>query len=354
MLRGGVRRVFIRCPPLGGPSSPAKRCPRPLFCGTVVGKALVLAVVLAPSRTLGAEAFAPLRVKNLTPPHLVFLQPSAELPVTGSGGSIDFAYGTVFVAEEGEGAQALLDMEVARFALTGALETPWGAILSVEIPFLWFGGGAFDSALHGYHGAFGLPDGGRSKRPENAFSYRVRRGAREYSPDPPASGGLGDVVLGAASPLRSPRSSELQSAVRWSLKLPTGSARDGFGSGSADAGVGLLGFWGGPRAGLTANLDLIYLGGTPDPVLRLGNPWMLSSLVSLGLDLGILGTASAQIRFVTSPYDTGIRPLDRPVLLLGAGLRRQITSRLWASLGFTEDLVVESSPDFSLMGSVEW
>ena len=61
------------------------------------------------------------------------------------------------------------------------------------------------------------------------------------------------------------------------MKLPTGSRRTGFGSGHADASVGLLGasekglfrFWG--------NLDAVYLGGSPDPALPLARHWAVAA-----------------------------------------------------------------------------
>ncbi|MDW7710980.1 MAG: DUF3187 family protein [Deferrisomatales bacterium] len=317
--------------------------------GWALGAAVLGAVPAAAS-----EAFAPLRARNLNPPHLVFLQPSAERPDPQPGGRVELAYATVFVSEHREGRSALLDMEVGRAALVGAARGPWGSTVCLEVPYLWYGGGAFDRVVNGYHAAFGFADGGRSDRPDNTWAYEVRRGSAAYGPEPPASGGVGDAVVSGVHPLVGALPEGVGSALRWSLKLPTGSHRHGFGSGSADGGLGLLGSWRGRVVGVTGNLDLVYLGGTADPALRLGTPWVLSSLVSAGVRLGWLGTASAQLRFATSPYDTGLRPLDRPVVLLAAGLRRQLSPRVWASLGFTEDLAVESSPDFSLLASVEW
>jgi hypothetical protein len=67
-----------------------------------------------------------------------------------------------------------------------------------------------------------------------------------------------------------------------------------------------------------------------------------------------LGTAAAQLHFATSPYGTGLPALDRDVLLLALGVRRRVGADAWISLGFTEDLVVQASPDFSLFVGVEW
>jgi hypothetical protein len=112
--------------------------------------------------------------------------------------------------------------------------------------------------------------------------------------------------------------------------------------------------WQGRRAGAGANLDVLYLGGSPDAALRLESRWVLSGLAFAGVRLGFLGTAAAQLQFATSPYGTGLPALDRDVLLLALGLRRQVSSGTWISLGFTEDLVVQASPDFSLLAGLEW
>lgn len=296
--------------------------------------------------------FAPLPVRNLYPPRLLFLQPSPALPDQRTGGRVDLAYATVCAVHERGGASLVTDMEVARVAAVGRWRTPWGGALSLEVPYLWYGGGAFDPVLDAYHDGLGFPDGDRRDRPENAFAYRAKRGRHGYAPRPPAEGGPGDAVVEAVYPLGA--SGPLRSAARLSLKLPTGSARNGFGSGHADGGGGVLASWAGRQAGAGVNVDVLYLGGSPDAALRLQSRWVLSGLVFTGLRLGALGTASAQVHFATSPYGTGLPALDRDVLLLALGVRRQLGSRTWISLGFTEDLIVQASPDFSLVAGLEW
>mgnify|MGYP005860828509 CR=1 FL=1 len=265
---------------------------------------------------------------------------------------MDLAYATVCAVHERGDKSLVTDMEVGRVAAVGRWAGPWGGVFSLEVPYLWYGAGAFDPVLGAYHDAFGFPDGDRKDRPENAFAYRVTRGRREYAPRPPAGGGLGDVVVEAAYPLSTP--GPVQSAARLSVKLPTGSARDGLGSGHMDGGGGVLAGWQGRRAGGGANVDVLYLGGSPDAALRLESPWALSAVAFAGVRLGALGTAAAQIHFSRSPYGTGLPALDRDVLLLALGLRRRMGSTTWVSLGFTEDLIVQASPDFSLVVGVEW
>ncbi|MEW6488150.1 MAG: DUF3187 family protein [Thermodesulfobacteriota bacterium] len=314
-----------------------------------MGAATFLLLAAVPA---AASEFAPLPVRNLYPPRLLFLQPSPSLPEQRSGGRMDLAYATVCAVHERGDTSLVTDMEVGRVAAVGRWGAPWGGGFSLEVPYLWYGGGAFDPVLDAYHDAFGFPDGDREDRPENAFGYRVTRGRHEYAPRSPAGGGLGDMVLEAVHPLGAP--GPLRSAARLSLKLPTGSARNGFGSGHADGGGGVLASWQGPRAGVGANVDVLYLGGSPDAALRLESHWALSALAFAGVQLGPLGTAAAQLHFATSPYGTGLPALDRDVLLLALGVRRQVGADAWISLGFTEDLVVQASPDFSLFVGVEW
>ncbi len=316
--------------------------------------ALLLAAALAPRAAGADDAFAPLSARNLYPPRVVFIQPAPALPEPRPGWGLELAYATVLVEEDRPGASLLVDLEVARVAAVGSARTPWGGALSVEVPYLRYGGGAFDRVLMAYHDALGFPDGGRPDRPENAFAYEIQRGDQGYSPDPPAGGGLGDVVLGALQPAWASPSGAVRAATRVSLKLPTGSRNQGFGSGRIDGGLGILASWTGRRGGLTVNADALYLGGEADPALRLATRWSFSSLLALALRLGDRWTASAQVHFTASPYGAGFSSLDQDVLLLAAGLRRQVGSRAWASLGFTEDLIVESSPDFALLAGLEW
>ncbi len=310
------------------------------------GLVLFLAACLAaPLRAAGAWEPVP----NLAPHRLVFLQPvSGPVPAGGVPHWIQLSggYATVYSAQDGRHGSLLLDMEIARMALRGAVRLGPRTEAGLELPFLWMGGGVFDPALIAYHDLVRLPGGGRERAPRNTRRYRIVTSRGEYAPAAPDGFSPADAAVFARSALsRGPR---VFAEARAAVKLPTGDPARGTGSGHPDASAGVaalldLGFF-----DLGASADGIWLGGSPDPALRLDRTWsaVLTGGVFLPAPWG-LGRLSARVRFRTSPYDTGLSVLDRDVVMFVGELAGRAGRWTW-SLGFTEDLMVHASPDFSV------
>jgi hypothetical protein len=307
-----------------------------------------------------AVAFdAPVRAPNLAPTRLLFLQPPAEGPETLRRGALrvglDAAYATVYVSEGSGSSTALLDMESARAGLRVAYGLGATSEVGVEGSVLWMGGGVFDNALISYHEAVGAPGGGREDAPRNRFAYEVKNGSHTYSPNPHGKPGVGDTVLHWKQGLWAGPGGRAAVSIRGLLKLPTGSPEDGFGSGSADGG---LGFLFGARSGIFGffgNLDGLYIGGTPSSALDLRSHFALTGLAAATARAWNLGRVALQLHYQSTPYRTGVEALDKDVWMLAAGLRRSFcsgTGSWW--FGFTEDIAVQASPDFAVFAGAEW
>ncbi len=294
-------------------------------------------------------------VPNLAPHHLVFLQPvSGPVPAGNRPWwvQVSAGYATVYSAEAGAGRSLLLDMEIARLALRGAVRLARGVEAGLEVPFLWMGGGVFDGALIAYHDLVRLPGGGRERAPRNTRRYRIVTARGEYAPAPPDGFTPADAVVFARYALsRQPR---LLAEARAAMKLPTGNPGRGTGSGHADASAGAAGLFDLGFFDLAASAEAVWLGGSPDAALRLERNWSaaLTGGVFFPAPWG-LGRLSARVRYRTSPYGTGLSILDRDVVMFVGELEGRAGRWTW-SLGFTEDLVVHASPDFSVFLRVGW
>ncbi len=318
----------------------------------ITGTALAILVLASPGA--GANLLAPARAPNLAPHQLVFLQPPPEparMETKRFTAGVQLAYASVFT-EADPAAQAVIDLEAARLAVRGGLRIGDRMDLSVEVPVLWTGGGWFDPFLIAYHEFWGLPDGGRPDAPRNEYRYRVRTPDGVYQPDGDGRTGVGDVVATARLSLAAGRAGA--AAVRLSAKLPTGDPGRGFGSGSADAGIGLLGQVDAGRFSAFANLDAVYLGGTPDDALPLNTRWVGSALLGGGVELvrEVFGLV-AQVQLRSSPYNTGWAALDRDVAMLAVAGRLAFGDGWSWTAGFTEDLAVHASPDFSVFTGLD-
>lgn len=213
----------------------------------------------------------------------------------------------------------------------------------IDVPFLWMGAGRFDHVVDGFHNTFNMPTGGRNTAPTDRFAYEIRRGSDRFEPDANGEYGLGDVTLEAKTALGGTGAL----AARALLKLPTGSRSKAFGSGYADASLGLLAggalgplrFWG--------NLDGVFVGGTPDPALHLGTHWIFAAGGTVSASLWSVCDVQLELQYLTSPYSVDLRTWDRDVTMLAFGFARNFGG-VRVSLGFTEDLATGASPDFAL------
>lgn len=138
-----------------------------------------------------------------------------------------------------------VDGDVLRVALSAELRLSRDVSLSAEVPWISFGAASLDAFIATFHTSFSFSHVDRDTIPRGGFQVVLQRpgGVLEFHDETPASG-LGDVVLSGR--FRRALSSVVSLAADLAVKLPTGSAQEFRGSGSAD--VGLL-------TGLSADLD---------------------------------------------------------------------------------------------------
>ncbi len=316
--------------------------------------AAVAAVLALAGPAAGAGLLDPLRAPNLAPHQLVFLQPPPEPARMETGRfttGAQLAYASV-LTEVDPAAQAAIDLEAARLSVRGGLRIGDRARVTVEVPVLWTGGGWFDPFLVAYHDFLNLPEGDRPNAPRNEYRYRIPTADGVYAPDGDGRAGFGDVVATASLSVASGHAGAV--AVRVAVKIPTGSTGAGFGTGAADAGVGLLAQVEAGRFAAFSNLDAVYLGGAPDDALSLDTRWVGSAVVGGGVELvrEMFGLV-AQVQARSSPYHTGYADLDRDVLMLAVAGRLAFGGGWSWTAGFTEDLAVHASPDFSVFTGID-
>lgn len=257
--------------------------------------------------------------------------------------SLDLTSEFVDKAEGGE--SIVLDGETARYGLR--YERAWrkrGA-WNVEIPLLHTGGGFLDGPIEDWHGVFGLPQGGRKESARDRYRYRyVRDGVTVLEKE---SGGahLGDVQVGAGWKARDTM------MLRGVLKLPTGDEDEltGGNLGGAVWADMALPFEPGSiaggfvSAGLSINEKSEVLEDLHNGVVPFG---------AVGFDLRLLRTLKGLVQlYAHGPLydDTDVDALERPGLQFSLGGRWCANGKSpCAELSFQEDMVVASSPDFSL------
>lgn len=216
--------------------------------------------------------------------------------------------------------------------------------LGVRASLLDLGGGFMDSFIENWHDWFGLPNGSREQRPQDEYRYQILRDGEVLIDRRDRSTGLGDTQVLVGYQAREGR------VWRAALKLPTGKA-DRLTGGSwglaawvdqvlpfADAGR-----WRGQLSlGAAAQETVGALDAFQRPAQAFGQ---LALQVQLWGPLSGLGQLYAH----SALYEGLESDVADPGLQLALGGRWTVNANWAVDLAFQEDLIVNASPDFSLL-----
>jgi hypothetical protein len=228
-----------------------------------------------------------------------------------------------------------------RQGLANGLE--WG----FELPYIWHTGGFLDSSIENFHDTFGLPQGGRSDVPQDQINYHYFRNYVDLvNVDHPVNG-PGDLRLVGAKQLTSSGTDGHSTALRASLKLPTGKESELLGSGSTDLALWL-------SAATTHPLDQwnIYGGGG---IMYMTEGEVLPQQQRNQVAFGTLGISrmffphlifSGQLDAQTPFYDnTQLRQLNSYPVQGLVGARWEMMPHKFLEFSIAEDVVVDTSSD---------
>ena len=249
-----------------------------------------------------------------------------------------------------------LDMEIWRFAITSRYApVPW-MDLGLEVPLLRFDGGFLDGPTDAWHAAIGNSGGRRASIERDRFSYRLAPELDVLYDLDEVPIGLSDLTIDVR--LRLLRGGEHALGRRPALalqvagKLPTGSWRDGLGSGAPDLGAWLLLEHGGRLLVVHGSLGLIVPGPAP-AIGELQAPavvsWMLAGELRVAPPISVLVQivgATPRLLGIQSSNETGV------TLDLAIGVRGNARGWTW-QFAFVEDLItLGPSVDFTALASV--
>lgn len=243
----------------------------------------------------------------------------------------------------------LIDSESERVSFELRQGVAPGVELGITVPLLFTGGGALDSVIESWHEAFGLPNGGRQRRPQDRYAVQYVRDGQTLIDLDHGSRGLGDVELSAGFALRP------DFAFRAMAKLPTGRGSRLLGGNAGGAFwfdynpfEGIDRWFGYLSAGASYNEQVHYLGAQQQQLIGLGG-------VGLGYRLLPALALITQFNVQTPLYkDAALKALDGPGGQLAFGGRIRLNPRLALDLGVQEDVLLSSSPDFSVHLGLAW
>lgn len=256
---------------------------------------------------------------------------------------VHFEAANHFLAQAGGSEYLYLDGETHRTTLKLYRGLSAGREVGVELPYVGHDGGFLDSFIEGWHDFFGFPQHGRDEMPRNQLLLRYERnGSTRVDLTQPVAG-LGDARLVAGQALDS------STALRLSIKLPSGDSTRLLGSGGADVAL-----WVSTACRQTACSGSVYgYGGAGllwtdkgDVLPDLQRRWI--AFGSAGLHWRALSklTLGAQIDGHTPFYDdTALTPIAQGSIQLALGGIWRLHRAHAVELAVIEDVAIDTAPD---------
>ena len=242
-----------------------------------------------------------------------------------------------------------LDGETTRLALTYRYGLSDKLDIGIEVPYLAHQPGSLDSTIDSWHNVLSFVGGGaRARRDEDQLEIFYADSQVDLVDLSNDASGISDIRFLAG--WRLSESERHSTALRFSIKLPTGDSDELLGSGGSDISFGLAsdvtGFWGNPKLSGFYRVNATYLG-EPD---RLADRYKkLVGQLSFGLGYRVHQNVDLllQSRIRSAVYDSDIHNLGGTTVSLtfGADFRVSDHYRIVVSMG--EDAKVESVPDVS-------
>jgi len=312
----------------------------------------------APAISWGADII-PFHTFNQSPLVQIFGLPAAENAAVQPAGrtwsllAVDIANG--FAQDTTVGERIVLDGESYRLTLALRYGITDKVEAGIDIPWVGYGAGVFDSFIEGWHDTFGLPQGGRKEAPRNRFLYAYDRYGQEQLRLDDSNFGLGDIRLTGGLQLYHDRQPNPRAvALRTSIKLPTGSSSKLHGSGSTDIALWLTASDDYPLPGSWGHLTLFGSAGgmamTDGDMMR-HQQCNLVGFGSLGFGWSPAEWIALKAQFSgNTPFyrDSELPELGNSSLIFTIGGTLAFTPATALDIGVSEDLTVSASPDVAL------
>ncbi len=305
-----------------------------------------------PEKKVG-EFIGPLQTRTMHPLHQYFFNFPADRARTLKKGHSEFAVhlqGASNIVKETSGG-AIVDLDLESWTYQFELrKSAWGGEITAIVPLRDNTHGFMDNLIDGWHTFFGLFSGDRPNYPAKDYHYFVRDPLGNTLNVPSDQFGLGDVSLmwkqeiGYSAP-------DHALSYRIGVKLPTGDFNKGLGSGGVDAGVGLAYETLGERWAGYANLNYIFTSQGDFSGFQVND--IITGSLAAEYRLRHTWWLTGQVDYAQYPLTTGSN-LDKDSLELLFGFHKLLEKELLFSGGFTEDISLESSPDFGIIAELRW
>ena len=231
---------------------------------------------------------------------------------------------------------------VFRYGLGNGLE------LGLDLPYVSHNHGQLDNFIENWHDFFNLPEGKRSSRAQNLLEYRYEEDGVTRCLVNHSVSGLGDILLSGGRRLYNSPDNSSAAALRATLKLPTGKAKQLHGSGAADLALAITTH---KDLGQAAS-NLTFFGGAG--LMLIGKGKVIENrqrpivgFASLGTGVKALDWLDLKIQFDghTPFFDSNLDELGQGSIQANMGGSIYLTTQSTLTINVVEDLLVHTAPD---------
>lgn|GEM_PF-498847 len=317
--------------------------------------ALIVLLILSPQTAWvgeGRNPIEPFPFRNQGVPALLFLPFEPASAHTLQSGEfrfrLDFSYSSLFSVEGTQENLVDFDMELLEVGLGLDYGVTSRLQLGVHAPFRHYYGGFLDGFIESFHDVFGFPNAGREKTGRNLVRMVwIHEGDVIYERTG-AGSGFGDLSVFGRYVVFREGTYRPGISLAGQLRVPTGD-RSSFLSSRTLGGSG----------GIVIEKHVYPLAFNLNACYRVQES--PAFLKDLRVRNGIAGsfTAAYLLTERLTPMvqlngaeplfkGTGLKTLDRGLLQLIVGFSYQCTQAAKLHVGFAEDLISASSPDFTL------
>ena len=296
----------------------------------------------------------PIPSRALEPVKLTYLafrpRRAATLPEGATDLSVLSAYANIFEKSQVGGDEVAFDGEIWRTSFHLRRAVGPSADVEIELPVVYATSGFLDQFIESFHDFFGMPTGGREDSPPFEYDMRAVKGGTEAYHLEGNQVGMGDVPIVLTVSVLDESESTPALALRGGVELPTGSESDGFGNGAVDYGLGFLaerswGRWTG--TGAVDWVDTHSSESFEDAGVEADD--------SVDLQVGMeyrwnddLSLVAGSVYTNAPTQDIDLEEISGDMLSLDLGVAWDLGESSRMLFVFSEDLITESAPDFTV------
>jgi len=310
----------------------------------------LLLVVTSPVLPAWGVELTPFPVRNLSPAALVHglavAEPARLLPTGRLSSRLGVDIASNATLSDSANESILFDGEsyVTTFGLRYGIAERLQ--IGIDLPWVAHSQGSFDNFVQDWHKFFGLPNGDRSRLPDDELTYAYANAGGDQLLLDDETSGVGDVRLLIAWQLLANQQSA--ASLFTSIKAPTGDADDLAGSDGWDISIGLSGQRDFNLAHGNASIWAGFGGswlGDGEVLENQAEDWAANAWLGAGWSpLDWLGL-KLQLDSHSALYDSALDELGNPPLILTLGGTLGFSDKTSLDISVGEDLAVNASPD---------